>query len=352
MPDARRAFLSRAIIAAMTNPNLSRKISKLLTEHADPLGVLATTAYVIQRAGFVSLNLARVETVARVLARRAVPVPAWNYEHHFFDGTEKTVTYIFLLDALNFCFWGEPKWRVNHIQGDVDGYWALAASLKHAAQRDPNFLEANFLATVSPEYLARVLRGNVEIPLFVERWRNTQELGRVLRDRFDGSAARLVESANGDATRLARLVAENISSFNDTTLYKNRAVNFFKRAQILVGDLYGSFNGEKWGAFKNLHDLTAFADYKLPQILRAWEILHYAPVLARRVDGKKTLEKDSEEEIEIRASMIWAVEFLRHALAQHGRELNSLQMDWFLWESSQGDIKGMKPYHRVRTIYY
>ena len=336
----------------MDSQTLARALTTILRSRADPLKILTTTADVIKRAQYTSIDLKRVQTVAQVLSLCPVPVPGWNYEHHFFDGTEKTVMYIFLLDALNFSFWGDPKWRVKHVRGDVDGYWALAASLKRAAEHDENFLDADFLATISPEYLARILNGNVEIPLFVERWRNTQELGRVLRDHFGGSAARLVESANADATQLARLVAENISSFNDTTLYKNRAVSFFKRAQILAGDLYGSFNGKKWGAFKNLRDLTAFADYKLPQILRAWGILHYAPSLARRVNAKKTLVKDSAEEIEIRASMIWAVELLRDALAQRGRELDSVQMDWFLWETSQGNIKGMKPYHRVRTIYY
>ena len=154
------------------------------------------------------------------------------------------------------------------------------------------------------------------------------------------------------AAELARRVAQNISSFNDTTVYNAQAVHFFKRAQILAGDLYGSFGGEKWGSFKNLQDLTAFADYKLPQILRAWGILNYAPELARMVDKKKPLLKDSPQEIEIRAGMVWAVELLRHALIEHGRTLSSVQMDWFLWDASQGNIKGMKPYHRVRTIYY
>lgn len=336
----------------MTSPTLTRDLQAVLDTRADPLGVLTTTAPVVRRAQFVKINLKRVRAVSQVLALRPIPVPAWNYEHHFFDGTEKTVTYILLLDALNFSFWGEPKWRVKHITGDVDGYWALAASLKRAAQGDPDFLDASFLATISPEYLGRVLKGNVEIPMFIERWRNAQELGRVLRDHFGGSAARFVEQAECDAAQLARLVAANFSSFNDTTIHRRQPVNFFKRAQILVGDLYGSFNGEKWGCFKNLQDLTSFADYKLPQILRAWGILEYAPALARRVDTKKPLAKDSPEEIEIRASMLWAVELLRHTLNELGRELNSVQTDWFLWESSQGNVKGMKPYHRVRTIYY
>lgn len=336
----------------MAPVSLIRCISAVRASCVDPLQILETTGHVVKHAQFVEINPVRLQTVAQVLSLRPIPVPTWNRQHHFFDGTERTVTYIFLLDALNFSFWGDPKWQVSHVRGEVDGYWALAASLKRAAERDPNFLDADFLATISPEYLGRVLRGNVEIPLFVERWRNVQELGRVLRDRFAGSAARVVEQANGDATQLARIVAENFSSFNDTTIYHDHAVNFFKRAQILAGDLYGSFDGEQWGAFKNLQDLTAFPDYKLPQILRAWGILHYAPALARRVNAKQPLAKDSAEEIEIRASMVWAVELLRYALARRGRKLTSVQMDWFLWEGSQQQIKGMKPYHRVRTIYY
>lgn len=331
---------------------LNSALLSVLAERADPLQVLTTTANVVRRAQAVTLDLKRIETVAQVLALRPVPVPAWDYDHHFFDDTERTVTYIFLLDALNFSFWGEPKWHIRSVQRDLDGYWALATALRHAAVRDENFLDADHLANLAPDELARVLRGNVEIPMFVERWRNAQELGRVLRDHFGGSAARLVEQANGNATTLARLVAHNLSSFNDTTLYRGRAVNLYKRAQILAGDLYGSFGGAKWGTFKNLHDLTAFADYKLPQLLRAWGILKYAPALARRVDRKTVLEKDSGEEIEIRASMLWGVELLRQALARQGRALNSVQMDWFLWETSQGHVKGMKPYHRVRTIYY
>lgn len=331
---------------------LTRNLTPILNSHADPLGVLATTGEVIKRAQFVKINLKRVQTVAQVLSLRPLPVPEWNYEHHFFDDTERTVTYLFLLDTLNFCFWGKPKWRVKHVRGNVDGYWALAASLKRAAERDPHFLDANSLAELEPAALARILEGNVEIPLFADRWRNVRELGRVLRDRFGGSAARLVESADGDAAALARLVAENITSFYDVTTYNKHAVYFFKRAQILVGDLYGSFHGEKWGKFKNLRDLTAFADYKLPQILRAWGILTYTPSLARRVDNLKPLIKDSAEEIEIRASMIWSVELLRHHLLELGRELTSVQMDWFLWANSQMRTPGLKPYHRVRTIYY
>ncbi len=329
-----------------------RAFRAVLDSHPDPLGVLATTAPVAARARSLAIDMRRIATVARVRSLLPVPVPEWNYDYHFFDGTERSIMYIFLLDALNFSFWGEPRWKVHWHGQTLDGYWALAAALKRAALSHPEVLEADRLAEMPPLELDRILRGEGEIPMFVERWRSLQELGRVLRDRFGGRASNVVKAAGFDAPSLARLVANNLSSFHDTSIYNGREVRFFKRAQILAGDLRGSFGGKGWGKLTNIDALTSFADYKLPQILRAWGIVNYSPALARRVDGRERLPKDSPEENEIRAAMLWSVEFLRLALARHGQELNSVQMDWFLWESSQYLSAGVKPYHRVRTIYY
>jgi putative queuosine salvage protein len=329
-----------------------KRLSEILDSRPDSLDVLSTTADVVTRAHRVTLNIQRIQTVAKVLALGEPPTPAWNYDYHFFDGTERTVTYLFLLDALNFCFWGEPRWTIQYRGATLDGYWALAAALKRGARAKPDLLTADYLATISPQDLAYILRGKNEIPLFIERWRNVQELGRALCDEVGGSAARLVERAQRNAPRLARLIADTFSSFDDKTIYNRQQVNFYKRAQILVADLWGAFGGKDWGEFTNLSELTAFADYKIPQILRAWGILEYDPSLGRRVNSRRELTKDSAEEIEIRASMLWGVELLREALARRGRTLTSVQMDWFLWESSQHDLRGMRPYHRVRTIYY
>lgn len=348
---------------------------KILSARPDPLQVLETTARVAQIARHVKINHGAIKRAADVLVSKRIEPPAWNYEYHFFDGTARTVNYLFLLDTLNFCFWGKPKWTIEYKGKTLDGYWALAASLKRAADEDPRVLGADFLANISPDELANILRGKGEIPLFAKRWRNVRELGTVLRDQWDGSAARLVESAQGDAARLARSIAESFSSFNDIAVYRLpdtkktivppprvsasppppislAPVHFFKRAQILVTDLWGSFGGKQWGEFRNIDVLTAFADYKLPQILRAWDILKYSPPLARKVDSQIELASGSTEDVEIRAATLWAVEFLRASLAAREREFMSIQVDWILWEASQGRFKGIKPYHRVRTVFY
>ena len=325
---------------------------KILSTRPDPLNVLKTTAFVVTHARFVKINHAAIERAADTLAEKHVAPPTWNYEYHFFDGAESTVNYLFLLDALNFCFWGKPKWGIKHLDKKLDGYWALAAALKRAMEKYPHIAKAEFLARISPQELANILRGDTTIPLFAERWRNVRELGAVLREHWGGSTATFVTDAHRDAARLAQMIAENFTSFNDITVYDNREVRFFKRAQILVCDLWGAFSGKNWGTFDNIETLTAFADYKLPQILRAWEILRYTPSLARKVDTQIELAAGSAAEIEIRAATLWAVEFLRNALAQRGRKLWSIQVDWILWEASQARFEGTKPYHRTRTVYY
>lgn len=322
----------------------------ILNTRPDPLDVLKTTAFVVEHARYVKINPDAIERAADAFAEKRVEPPAWNYGLHYHDGTERTVNYLFLLDALNFCFWGKPRWTIDYRGRRLDGYWALAASLKRAAEEDPHILEPRLLRRITPRELAKVLRGNRRIPLFEERWKNAREVGTILC-AFWGNAARLVEEADHDAAELAQMIVNYFSSFNDMAIYKGRQVRFFKRAQILVADLWGAFGGKAWGELKHLDELTAFADYKLPQILRAWGILQYSPSLAHRVDAQIELGAGSAAEVEIRAATLWAVEFLREALAARGRELWSIQVDWILWEASQS-LKGMKPYHRVRTIYY
>ena len=323
-----------------------------LDSRADRLDVLKTTAYVVEHARHVRIVPDAVKRASAALVNKRVEPPAWDYARHYFDGTPRSVNYLFLLDALNFCFWGKPRWEITYKGEQLDGYWALAACLKRALERRPETAEADFLAHIAPQELADVFSGRGTIPSFAERWRNVRELGTALKNLWEGEAARLVECAEHDAPRLAQMVAENFSSFNDIAVYDNHEVRFFKRAQIVVTDLWGAFGGKDWGQFDNIDTLTAFADYKLPQLLRAWGILRYAPSLAHKVDAQVELAAGSADEIEIRAATLWAVEFLREELAARGRTLWSVQVDWILWDASQGKFKGMKPYHHVRTVYY
>jgi D-alanyl-D-alanine dipeptidase len=98
---------------------------------------------------------------------------------------------------------------------------------------------------------------------------------------------------------------------------------------------------------KHLDSVTAFADYKVPQMLRYFGAISYTIDLANKIDTKTLIKKDSREEIEIRAATIWCVEKMR----QVNDAYTAAQLDNALWQISQNNI-GILPYHRTKTIFY
>ena len=99
-------------------------------------------------------------------------------------------------------------------------------------------------------------------------------------------------------------------------------------------------------------ELTAFADYKVPQILRKFGILEYSKNLAEKIDNKIEILRGSDEEIEIRANTIWAIELATRIIKKQFPQVNAFMVDRFFWFKGQQKSPDDKPYHRTRTIWY
>ncbi len=269
--------------------------------------------------------------------------------------------YILVLDALNFCFFPTPGLEYDH----------LARGLKHALEQNPAALDAQALATVSPETVNGWLaapppgrRGGAAaawgFPQLEERVRKVREVGKVLLQHFDGLAANLVKAANHSAEDLVRLVTAFFPGFRDECVYKGAQVFFYKRAQIFVGDVWAAYGKHTLPShpfgFTDMHRLTMFADYRIPQILRARGVMVYAPALATKVDALESLPPGSEEEVEIRAATVQAVEELQGVLvAAHGMEkeaVKSVLLDWVLWQEGERLKDSLPPHHRTLTCWY
>ncbi|MFN0070605.1 MAG: queuosine 5'-phosphate N-glycosylase/hydrolase [Chloroflexota bacterium] len=318
----------------------------------DPLGVLGSTLRVMERAGSVRIEPARFPEVAARLRESPPATPQWRtFPHWWSDNPAQTTLYVLVLDALNFCFWGEPPWTVQTPQGMVNGYFALAAALRYAIERGEPVLDPDWLAQVNTQSLTPVLGGANTLPLMEERASNLRELGTAILSRLGGKTLRLLEDTGGEAAEIVRLIVSICPSFRDVALYDREDVWLLKRAQILVSDLSGALTGTPDYTITGLEQLTAFADYKVPQVLRELGLLSYAPSLAGRVDHRVELPPGSREEIEIRAATIWAVESLRLELERQGATLRAFEIDWLLWNIGQS-LENPRPYHRTRTIYY
>jgi hypothetical protein len=108
-------------------------------------------------------------------------------------------------------------------------------------------------------------------------------VGAVLLARFGGRASNLVLAAKQSAVQLVSLLAANFPGFRDHAVYQGQQVFFYKRAQIFVADVHGAFKGKGLGRFKDIEELTMFADYRVPVVLRKLQVLQYSPELAKMV---------------------------------------------------------------------
>jgi len=317
--------------------------------------VLETTENVVSKSRHVQIDKKSLARFSRILFEKDINPPSWNHHYHYCEKVEKTVHYLLVLDSLNFCFWpapGKEKWKIRYKPGWLSGYFAMALALKRAIESGIPITSANYLAGLSLDSLKRILGGKGDLQLLEERVQILNELGQLLLDNYDGKAHKLVESAGNSALELVRILAEKLPSFRDISIYEDQKVFFYKRAQILAGDLYGTFSGKGWGDFTDICELTAFADYKLPQILNHQGILQYDQALEQKIDQKINIESGSREEVEIRAGTIHAVELIRDELKENGKKLKAFEIDWILWDLSQSPSFNTRPYHRTKTIFY
>ncbi|MSQ15296.1 MAG: hypothetical protein EXR50_05485 [Dehalococcoidia bacterium] len=315
------------------------------------MDVRESTRWVVEHCQLVSIDEEATSALAQKWAREGFKVPDWDQKYHYSGPPEMTANFILLLDTLNFCFWEEPKWEIEFKGETLSGYWALAASLTRAVQEGIPVLDTKYWASIGYLDAGYIFRGNGDIPMRSERCGILRVVGKAMEQKYGGQFIKVINAAEGSAPRLLDLIAREVPFFSDTANYKGQKVLFYKRAQILVADLWGAFGGKGLGAFAEMEQLTAFADYKLPQVLRELGVLQYAEPLAKKIDALEPLPSGSSEEVEIRACTIWAVELLKQALKELGIDLPSFQIDWCLWDMGQ-KMPLANPHHRTKTIFY
>ena len=328
--------------------------------------VRETTAWVVAGAKHVTIDAAAVDKLAQELLDDPATLQQeeWDTSVHYCadagtpDGGVLTVQYLFVLDSLNFCFWPTPNLEYEH----------LAQAVKAVVEADAGAISAESLAAMDAPTLEGWFRPTgFELPQLEERVRKVRELGCALLEvAADGgavgggggtfSALDLVRSAGRSAARLVELITRMIPGFRDHAVYGGRQIFLLKRAQILVSNIWGAHgrltSGEHPCAFSDVEQLTMFADYRVPQLLRPMGVMVYAAPLAALIDAREELAACSEQEVEIRAATVQAVEQLRAALAAKGRDLPAAQVDWMLWQRGEQMKETLPPHHRTLTVFY
>lgn len=268
---------------------------------------------------------------------------------------EEKIAFLFVFNSISFGYWGSPKWSVS-LEGNMPqrGTLYLFHCLRKAVAEGKPILNPEYLATMRKEELAGILKGTSEIPLLETRYDSLRYLGFTTAD-WGGKFSKYLEVARGDAMSLLQVICDLIS-FWDTATYHGSSgdripVFFYKRAQLLVSDIHAVFGGKGYGHLARTRELTACADYILPMVLRHHGILVYDNALAEKVDGEVEIPRESDEEIEIRANTILAVELLKKELLGRFPGITSMQLNDYLWLSGAEVPENVK-HHLTRTVAY
>jgi hypothetical protein len=258
-----------------------------------------------------------------------------------FSRDDLTIAYVLCLDTVNFGSGWFPQ--LDKPPG-MSGYFTVATRLRERFERSPP--AASDLVRLTPADCARLFGQDPHGPagelmaLFATA---LNDLGRYLLERFDGSFTALVESADGSAERLVDLL-RGMEYFRDLRRYGRLEVPLYKRAQLCAADL--SFVGV--AEFGDLDRLTAFADNLVPHVLRLDGVLRYDSGLAARIDRGALIPAGSEEEVELRACAVHAVELL----AREHDGMTAADVDAVLWYRGQAPRYKAVPRHRTRTVHY
>lgn len=289
-----------------------------------------------------------------------------QHELHPSENDPRAADWIFVLDTLNFCFWTEgndTKWKVS----GHTGYFALCAAIKRAAYESRLITDPKFYSTITREELEYILRGDDEstkIPLLNERLKCLHQVGKVLIEKYEGSFVNCIKSCDNSAEKLLKLVVTQFECFRDDAEYKGHKVSLYKRAQILVGDIWACYRGKGLGEFRDIETITMFADYRVPQVLVHFGAMRYSNPLLDTLQSGTELTPGSPAEVEIRGCSIEVIERVRDEvkslirqypnLALRESDCNAILIDHFLWDYRRrhaGELESI-PFHKVKSIYY
>ena len=312
--------------------------------------ILGSTMFVVENSDDVHISKEAITNFCEHTPLREKRGINWLQGSPFPIGslTDKEQIHLMLtFNALSFSYWGDPYWQVTYKEKTHErGSWSLIASLFRAREEGTDILDPAIQSSMTKTSLSHILRGNREIPLLEERVAIIGQVGALIRDKYNGDFRVMIRESGYDAVKLLSTVVEAFPLFDDTAVYKGRAICFYKRAQALVESI-DSLNEER--RLSSAERLTALADYILPRKLRDEGILVYSRGLAEKIDAKEPIPARSPYEVEIRANTIWAVESIRNTLSERGVQVGRKQINDYLWITGNQE---KTTFHRTRTTAY
>ncbi|XP_054750358.2 queuosine 5'-phosphate N-glycosylase/hydrolase-like [Lytechinus pictus] len=240
-----------------------------------PLSPRESGKFIAEHSQDVTINQDAAKKVGKQiwesLEKERYSIKSWK-EHtlHPKTMTDATVDWIFVMDTLNFSFWSETnekRFLVRYKDENHSGYWSMCAALMRACDEGIPITTPSYYSKITLDELRHVFRSETDtgIHLLDKRLENLHDAGKVLLEKFDGSFVNCIKASENSAVKLIEIVTSKFSSFQDVAIFNGTKVSLYKRAQILVADIWACFEGQGHGQFTDIDTLTMFADYRYKQ---------------------------------------------------------------------------------------
>lgn len=240
--------------------------------------------------------------------------------------------FIFFLRILDFHRW---EFRRNWHYRGKKRFWALVARLEELFRQGDlhSVSAATFRRLISPQEPDSLARRRYQFFRSHLVWLNHHYQGD-FRNYF----------TSHQTARSFVLGLKHLPRFSDFITQPKR-IYFLKPGQALFIE-YVTMTEQTSHYRQQLADLTALADYRVPQILMDKEILMPNDRLARALQNQTILRAGARPEIEIRLATILACEQLAQRL-----RVPTFEIDEALWHLTYQQPP-KTPHMRVRSLYY
>lgn len=299
--------------------------------------------YVALNSKYVSINYKKLNEYIKTIDIKKIKFWLSNNPYDLFEmKIDKVINFMLLFDSINYCFWGQPKWTIETIEGKKSGSDALLYTLLNHVKK----VDKIDFSNISFEEFSDILKGNVDIPFLKERYETVVSICNVVNKKMNGNFYNYIEKINED-TELFDIIINNFSEFCDVREYDNKKIYFYKLAQLLTSDILHIkelINGTK----VDYSHLVGCADYKIPQTLRALGIVEFNSELSKIVDNKQLIDENSMYEVEIRANMIAVISYINSKL----KDTCSIDINDYLFLASKKIKDIAKPYHMCKNKNY
>ena len=308
-------------------------------------------------------NLQHLSIDNDTLISEAKRLSTYNYEIKYpsksSQNAEDSIRKTMLINTLNFAFTdfeSQKKYALNvegQILSDTD---AMVFQIDEAIENNINLYDGYFLRDISEETFKSIFSTNIEIPMAEEKTAVLNEVGETLVKEYKGDwinfvndgPKRLYEKGEGLIERLT----SQFGRFRDTSIYFENEVHFLKLAQLAFWGIHRELSKNGTFYIEDMENMTAFADYIVPVALEKMNIVTYSNELKNKIEQGLLIERDSIEEIEIRATTIYVTAKLTeeiNKLNSKNKKLIIPQLDFKLWTDFHA---GESAHHLTKTIMY